>query len=92
MQRLQTRFVMLDATQAVDLGRGIVLPTGCYNGIETRTGLETVSGDVIWTEPEYKIKLTADQLASMDATYTENLISDEIDVTKFVHSGKLAVT
>ena len=89
MLRLQTRAVMLEATQAVELEPGVVLPPGNYTGTETRTGLATASGDVSWTKPEYKIKLTADQLANMGATYTENIIAEEIDVTKFVRSGEL---
>ena len=93
MQRVQTRNVMLEATHAINLGRGIILPSGYHlPATKTRPGLETVSGGVSWTPPRYTIEFTADQLANMDVTYTENLISDEIDVTKFVRSGELTVT
>jgi hypothetical protein len=93
MQRVQTRNVMLEATHAINLGRGIVLPSGYHlPATETRTGLETVSGGVSWTPPRYTIEFTADELVSMGAPDTENLISDEIDVTKFVRSGELTVT
>jgi hypothetical protein len=47
---------------------------------------------VSWTPPRYTIEFTADELVSMGAPDTENLISDEIDVTKFVRSGELTVT
>jgi hypothetical protein len=92
MLRLQTRAVMLEATQAVELEPGVVLPPGYYTGAETRTGLATVSGDVSWTKPEYKIELTKDQLTSIGARVSPNLTSMKVDVTKFVRSGELAVT
>ena len=92
MLRLQTRAVMLEATQAVELEPGVVLPPGYYTGAETRTGLATASGDVSWTKPEYKIELTKDQLTSIGARVSPNLTSMKVDVTKFVRSGELAVT
>ena len=51
-----------------------------------------MSGGMSWTPPRYTIEFTADELVSMGAPDTENLISDEIDVTKFVRSGELTVT
>ena len=51
-----------------------------------------MSGWVSWAVPRYTIEFTADELASMGDTDTEDIISDEIDVTEFVHSGELIVT
>ncbi len=93
MQRVQTRAVMLEVTHAVEIKRGVVLPRGHHlRATEIRIGLETVSGWVSWAVPRYTIEFTADELASMGDTDTEDIISDEIDVTEFVHSGELIVT
>ena len=92
MHRVQARAVMLEATHAVEIEPGVVVPPGHYTGTEWRTGLETMSGDVSWAAPQYKIELTADQLASMGTTDTPNLISSDIDVTKFVRTGELTAT
>jgi hypothetical protein len=92
MQRVEARAVMLEATHDVELREGLVLPPGYHPATEWRTGLETMSGGVSWTAAQYKIELRADKLASSSATDTENIISEEIDVTKFVRSGELTVT
>jgi hypothetical protein len=92
MQRIQARAVRLQATQTVELDQGVILPPGFYTGTEWSTGLETVSGGVSWTAPQYKIEFTPDQLAKMGARVALNLISSEIDVTKFVRSGELTAT
>jgi len=91
MQRVQAQAVGLEATHTVEIAPGVVLPPGHYTGIEWRTGLDT-SGGVALTAPQYKIELTADQLASIGAADIPNLDSNEIDVTKFVRSGELSVT
>jgi hypothetical protein len=88
MHRVQARAVRLVATNAVEIAAGVVLPPGHYSGIEWRTGLET-SGGITMTAPQYKIELTADQLADMGAADTPNLDSKDIDVTKFVRSVEL---
>jgi hypothetical protein len=92
MQRVQTRAVMLDVTQAVELKPDVVLPPGAYTGTETRIGVETISSGVSWTSPRYTIKFTADQLASLGAKVVRKLISAKIDVTKFVRSGEITAT
>ena len=92
MHRVQARAVMLEATHAIEIEAGVALPPGQYSGTEWRTGLETMSGEVSWAAPQYKIELTADQLASMGTTDTPNLISSDIDVTTFVRSGELTAT
>jgi hypothetical protein len=91
MQRMETRAVRFEAIHAVQLEPDVVLLPGFYIGIETRIGVEKF-GEVTWGKPEYKIELTADQLASMGAQVAPNLISGKINVTKFVRSGELDVT
>ena len=90
MERVRTRTVRLEAKQAVEIKPGVMLPAGYHTAIKTRTGLETRSSNVSWTPPQFSIKFTADELASMGATDTEKVISVEIDVTEFVRSGQLA--
>ena len=68
------------------------MPPGYHAAIEIRTGLETMSGDVSWTEPEYKIEFTADQLAKIGAKGAASRIFVRHDVTKFVRLGQLTPT
>jgi hypothetical protein len=65
---------MLEATHAIEIEAGVVLPPGQYSGTEWRTGLETMSGEVSWAAPQYKIELTADQLASIGGPVVSELI------------------
>jgi hypothetical protein len=92
MQRIQTQTVVIEATQAVQLDQGIVLPPGYYAAIETRSEFEAVSGDVSLKPPQYKIEFTREQLANLGARTALNLISMKVDVTKFVRSGQLTIT
>jgi len=86
VQQVETKVVMLEATRDVVLRRGLVLPPGLYSGTKTYTG----SGQSR-TPSRFKIKLTAHQLADMGAEVPPNLISETIDVTKFVRLGHLIV-
>jgi hypothetical protein len=43
------------------------------------------------TPSRYEIQFTAGQLANMGAEVQPNLVSETIDVTKFVRLGKLSV-
>jgi hypothetical protein len=90
MQPIETRTVMLEAARDVELHAGLVLPPGFYTGTETRTRVESYGG-VGWTPSAYKIEFTADLLVDMGAEVRPNLISETIDVTKFVRSGQLIV-
>jgi len=92
MQRSQTTTVRFAATHALALKRGVILPRGHYTGTETRIGVETISGNVSWTVPRYKIALTKEQLPKMGPRLVKRLLSEEIDVTTFVRSGELTVT
>ena len=85
----ETRKITLEATQAVDLDTGIVMPPGSYPGTKTRTRVSFLDGSVNWTPTRYRIELTAEQLASMGATVQPNQSSEEIDVTEFVRLGLL---
>ena len=92
MQRVQTRAVMLEAKQAVELEPGVVVPPGYYPAIEERTGLETIGGDVTWTEPRYKIEFSAKELAKLGVKGAASRIFVRHDVTIRVRSGELTVT
>jgi hypothetical protein len=82
----ETTKITLEAAQAVELHRGIVMPPGSYSGTKTRT---RVSYLVNWTPTRYRIELPAEQLASMGASVQPNQSSEEIDVTEFVRKGLL---
>ena len=85
------RRVTLSASNNIEIDRGVVLPAGSYAGIERQAGIELIDR-TRWREPEYKIEFTADQLASIGASNTANLLSVEYDVTQFVRLGQLTVT
>ena len=92
MLRLQTRAVMLEATQAVELEPGVVLPPGYYPTIEERSGLETMGGDVTWAAPQYKIEFSAKELAKLGVKGAASRIFVRYDATMRVRSGELTVT
>jgi hypothetical protein len=80
------RRITLSATNNVEIDRGVVLPPGDYAGIERQSGLELIDR-TRWSEPEFKIEFTADQLASFGAINIANMLSAEYDVTQLVRSG-----
>jgi hypothetical protein len=90
MQQAQTRPVTFKVARAIKLEPGLVLRPGVYTGTKTRTRVDS-SGGVSWTPSQYKLEFTADQLTSMGAQFKSNLIAKSIDVTKFVHLGKVKV-
>jgi len=81
--------ITLEAVQAVELHRGVVLPPGSYPGIKAQTREAALDSGITWSPIRYRIELTAGQLASMGATVQPNQSSEEIDVTEFVRSGLL---
>jgi hypothetical protein len=89
VQRLQTKAVMLDAKQAVELEPGVVVPPGYYPATEVRHGLETIGGDVTWAEPHYKIEFSAKELAKIGVKGAASRIFVKYDVTTRVRSGEL---
>ena len=91
MSQVHSRTIMLEATQAVELRAGLMLPPGFYTGTETYTRLEPVGSGLDRTPSRYEIDLKANQLASIGAKVQPNLNSERIDVTKFVRSGQLIV-
>jgi len=91
MPQVHSRTVMLEATRAVELRAGLILPPGFYIGTETYTRLEPVGTGLDRTPSRFEINLKANQLASIGAKVPPNLISEKIDVTKFVRSGQLIV-
>ena len=99
----ETTKITLEAAQAVELHRGIVMPPDSYSGTKTRTRVSYLDGSVNWTPTRYRIELTAEQLASMGATVQPNQSSErnrrdgictlrEIDYTltcgRFCNTGK----
>jgi hypothetical protein len=75
MPQVQTWKVMFEVAEDIELATGIVLPAGSYTGTETRTKLGHTGSGQDWMS-RYHIELTADEL---------------VDVTRFVHSGRLIV-
>jgi hypothetical protein len=90
MPRVQTKTVTFEVKRAVELEPGFILPPGFYTGTKTRTRVDSTGG-VSWTRSQYKLEFTTDQLASLNAQAQPNLISEKLDVTKFVRSGQLIV-
>ena len=88
MPQVQTKKVTFKVARAVELEPGLVLPPGLYTGTKTRTRVDSIGG-VSWTPSKYKIELSADQLTSSRFQTQLNLVSKNIDVTKFVRQGKL---
>jgi hypothetical protein len=88
MPQVQTKKVTFKVARAVELEPGLVLPPGLYTGTKTRTRIDSIGG-VSWTPSKYKIELSADQITSSRFQTQLNLVSKNIDVTKFVRQGKL---
>jgi hypothetical protein len=86
----ETRKIILEAAQALELHVGVVLPPGSYSGIKARAREDALDG-LISTPTRFRIELTAEQLASMGATLQPNQSSEEIDVTEFVRQGQLTI-
>jgi hypothetical protein len=85
----ETTKITLEAVQAVELSKGVVLPPGSYPGIKARAREDVLDSGITWSPIRYRIELTAEQLASMGATVQPNQSSEEIDVTEFVRLGQL---
>src|SRR5262245_47107665 len=85
----ETGKITLEAAQAVELHRGVVLPPGSYPGIKAQAREAALDSGVTWSPIRYRIELTAEQLASIGAAIQPNQSLEEIDVTEFVRSGLL---
>ena len=92
MQRVQTKAIMLEVTQAVELEPGVILPPGYYPATETRSGLGTISGDMTWAAPQYKLEFSAEELAKMGVKGAASQIFVRFDVTEFVRLGQFTVS
>jgi hypothetical protein len=66
----------------VELETGLTLPPGDYWG----AAYQMLQGES-WTSPEYKLKLTADQISRMSGQPRPGLVGSEFNVTGFVRSG-----
>ena len=82
--------ITLEATQAIELDTGVVLPPGSYPGAKMRIR-DDLPSDAILMPTRYRIGLTAEQIASMGAKVQSNQSFEEIDVTKFVRGGRLTI-
>jgi len=60
------------------------------NSVKAGDRASTIGG-VSWTPSKYKLELSADQLTSSRFQTQLNLVSKNIDVTKFVRRGKLTI-
>jgi hypothetical protein len=87
----ETTRITLEAAQAVELYKGVVLPPGLYPGIKAQARETALDSSVTWSPIRYRIELTAEQLASMGATVQPNQSTEEIDVTEFVRLGQLTI-
>jgi hypothetical protein len=87
----ETTRITLEAAQAVELHRGMILPPGLYPGIKAQARESALDSSVTWSPIRYRIELTAEQLASMGAAVQPNQSSEEIDVTEFVRLGQLTI-
>ena len=85
----ETGKITLEAAQAVELYKGVVLPPGSYPGIKAQARESALDIGVTWSPIRYRIELTAEQLASMGAKVQRDQSSEEIDVTEFVRLGLL---
>jgi hypothetical protein len=83
--------VILNVRSAVQIDAGVVLPPGQYVGLCRQTGVRNLAGGTSAAQPEYLMRFTADQLASMGARNVQNHISIEYDLTKFVRSGEISI-
>jgi hypothetical protein len=61
MPQVHSRTVMLEATRAVELRAGLILPPGFYIGTETYTRLEPVGTGLDRTPSRFEIDLKANQ-------------------------------
>ncbi len=91
-QRIRETAVWLRVELPVEIETGVNLPAGDYRGTETCIGLPMMGGQVSWTKPEYKLELTADQIASFGGKYDPKLISTTYDVSKFIWRGDISVS
>ena len=88
--RIEKHPVTLVAPRDVELAGGVVLPAGRYSGLRKQVGMQGHSG-VSWTRPSYSIELTAEEIKSFGGKPQRGLISDALNVTKYVKSGDIEV-
>ncbi|WGR90745.1 hypothetical protein MTX26_35575 (plasmid) [Bradyrhizobium sp. ISRA443] len=87
---VKTRTVTLDVRGDATFNDS-QLPKGLYTGTEVQLGIPMAGEEVRWTNPEYKLGLTADQMRDAGIPVEENLVSMTEDVSKFVTSGAIIV-
>ncbi|KRR12395.1 hypothetical protein [Bradyrhizobium valentinum] len=91
MTQVRKQSVHLTARSSVELEAGVMMSPGRYVGQSKQLGVATLNG-VSWTQPEYTIEFSGQQLAAMGAKNMSNVISIEYDVTKFVRLGQITLS
>ncbi|WP_336055213.1 hypothetical protein [Nitratireductor sp. CH_MIT9313-5] len=76
----------------IDVNPTITLPPGTYEAEAKQFGVPTLGGRISWTDPEYLIELSGDQIQQYGGKPNATpLISAEYDVTQFVKKGVLTL-
>ena len=77
--------------EPVEIENGVFLPVGHYAGMMEERGLETLSQGVVWSSPQYRIELSARELAGMGRENAGGLHSISYDLARFVTLGRIEV-
>ncbi|WP_454616507.1 hypothetical protein [Bradyrhizobium cenepequi] len=91
MTQVRRQSVRLDTGMSIELEPGVVMPPGSYRGQSKQLGMATLNG-VSWTQPEYTVEFSGQQLAAMGMQNASNIISIDYNVTKYVRLGQIAVS
>jgi hypothetical protein len=68
----------------------VILSPGRYPGKRKQFGIPARS-EINWTESEYKLELSADQIKRMARVPSASILAIEYDVTCFVRRGQIGV-
>lgn len=79
-------------SEPVEIETGVFLPAGHYSGMMEERGLETLSKGVVWNSPQYRIELSAEELAGMGRENAAGLHAISYDLARFVTQGQVEVT
>lgn len=92
MTRVRKQTVRLTASTTIELEPGVVMQPGTYTGERKELGVAMMGGQINWTQPEYTILFSGEQLGKMGMRNASNIISIDYDVTKFVRLGQIKVS
>lgn len=91
MTQVRKQSVCLTAGTSVELEPDVVMPPGNYRGQSKQLGMATLNG-VSWTQPEYTVEFSGQQLAAMGMKNASNIISIDYDITKYVRLGQITIS